>query len=58
MSSTGTAAPHHVGQREVGQSDHSGRKTSQAENFTRSAIAPLISAAVMIAKVIWNIDEM
>ena len=34
---------------------HSGRKTTQAENFSRSATAPLISAAVMIAKVIWNI---
>ena len=32
----------------------SGRKTIQAENFTRSAIAPLISAAVMTAKVIWK----
>ena len=31
-----------------------GRKTSQEENFTRSAIAPLISAAVMTAKVSWN----
>ena len=32
----------------------SGRKTSQDENFTRSAIAPLISAAVITAKVIWK----
>ena len=31
-----------------------GTNTIQAENFTRSAIAPLISAAVMTAKVIWN----
>ena len=36
-------------------SDHSGTKTTQAENLSRSATAPLISAAVMIAKVIWNI---
>ena len=28
---------------------------SSAENFMRSAKAPLISAGVMIAKVIWNI---
>jgi hypothetical protein len=28
--------------------------TSQVENFTRSAIAPLISATVMIAKVSWK----
>ena len=36
-------------------SAQSGTKTTQAENFSRSATAPLISAAVMIAKVIWNI---
>ena len=35
-----------------------GRKTSQAENFTRSAIAPLIRAAVMIANVIWKATKM
>ena len=34
---------------------HSGRKTTQAESLTRSAMAPLISAAVMTAKVSWNI---
>ena len=28
--------------------------TSQVENFTRSAMEPLISATVMIAKVIWK----
>ena len=36
----------------------SGTKTTQAENFTRSATAPLISAAVMIAKVIWKPTKM
>ena len=29
-----------------------------AENFIRSAIAPMISAGVMIAKVSWNIAHM
>ena len=33
---------------------HSGRKTSHEENFTRSAMAPLIRAAVITAKVSWN----
>ena len=28
-------------------------KTSQVPNFARSAIAPLISATVMMAKVAW-----
>ena len=28
--------------------------TDQAENFARSAIAPLISATVMIANISWN----
>lgn len=32
-----------------------GTKTSQAPNFARSAIAPLIRAAVMIAKVSWKV---
>ena len=32
-----------------------GTKSSQAENFTRSAIAPLIRAVVITAKVSWNI---
>ena len=35
-----------------------GRKTIQEESFTRSAIAPLISAAVMTANVSWNITLM
>ncbi len=35
-------------------SAHSGRKTTHAENLSRSATAPLMSAAVMIANVIWN----
>ena len=35
----------------------SGTKTIQAENFTRSAIAPLIRAAVMTAKVSWKRHE-
>ena len=30
--------------------------TSMAENFMRSANAPVISAGVMIAKVSWNIE--
>ena len=30
---------------------------SIAENFMRSAKAPTISAGVMIAKVIWKVDE-
>ena len=34
---------------------HSGTNTTHAENFTRSAIAPLMSAVVMTAKVSWNI---
>ena len=34
---------------------HSGTNSSQAENFTRSAIAPLIRAVVITAKVSWNI---
>ena len=34
---------------------HRGRNTTHAENLRRSATAPLMSAAVMIAKVIWNI---
>ena len=29
-------------------------KTTYAENFNRSAVAPVISAGVMIANVIWN----
>ena len=29
-------------------------KISSAENFMRSAIAPMISAGVMMAKVIWK----
>ena len=33
---------------------HSGRKTTQEDSFTRSATAPLISAAVMTAKVSWK----
>ena len=36
----------------------SGTKSSQAANFIRPSTAPLISAAVMIAKVIWNITKM
>ena len=36
----------------------SGTKTTQAENFIRSATAPLMRAAVMIANVIWNITKM
>ena len=53
------AAEHHVGQREVARaSAHSGTKTTQAENFIRSATAPLMSATVMIANVIWNITPM
>ena len=36
-------------------SAHTGTKTSHAPNFARSAIAPLISAAVMIAKVSWKV---
>ena len=32
-------------------------KTIQAPNFARSAIAPLISATVMIANTAWNADE-
>ena len=31
-----------------------GRNTSQDENFTRSATAPLISAAVITANVSWK----
>jgi hypothetical protein len=38
-------------------SAHNGRKSTQAENFIRSATAPLIRAAVMTAKVIWNITK-
>ena len=33
---------------------HSGRKTTQDESFTRSAIAPEIRAAVITAKVSWK----
>ena len=29
-------------------------KTAYALNFSRSAVAPVISAGVMIANVIWN----
>ena len=32
-------------------------KISSAENFMRSAKAPQISAGVMMAKVIWNIEK-
>ena len=31
--------------------------TSNDENFIRSAMAPTISAGVMMAKVIWNITN-
>lgn len=34
---------------------HTGTRTSHAANFMRSAIAPLISAAVRIANVSWNV---
>ena len=37
---------------------HSGTNTIHAENFTRSATAPLISAAVMTAKVSWKPTKM
>ena len=33
-------------------------KASTAENFMRSAIAPTISAGVMMAKLSWNIAHM
>ncbi len=32
-----------------------GRNTHHAESLTRSAMAPLIRAAVIVAKVSWNI---
>ena len=35
-----------------------GTNTIQVENLTRSATAPLISAAVMIAKVSWKATPM
>ena len=33
--------------------DHAVRNTIHAENFTRSATAPLMSAGVMMANIIW-----
>ena len=36
----------------------SGTKSSQAENFSRSATAPLIRAAVITAKVSWKPTKM
>ncbi len=38
-------------------SAHSGTKTSQAPNFARSAMAPLIRATVTIAKVSWKVAK-
>ena len=40
---------------EYTSNDQGTTKRIMAENFIRSATAPVISAAVMIAKVIWNI---
>ena len=38
-------------------SAHSPTNQNQAENFMRSAIAPVISAGVMIANIIWNAEN-
>ena len=36
---------------------HTGTKIIQAANLARSAIAPLTSAAVMIAKLSWKVEK-
>ncbi len=36
------------------RTSHTEMNTAYAENFRRSAVAPVISAGVMIANVIWN----
>ena len=47
-----------VRDREVDQvTQHDRRRRSQPANLARSAIAPLISAGVMMANIIWKADE-
>jgi hypothetical protein len=46
--------PDHVGDREVGEGAPEDREGRTALNFTRSAKAPMISAGVIAAKVIWK----
>ena len=47
-------APDHVGEGEVGEVDPESREDEPVPNLARSAMAPLMSATVMMAKVIWK----